>query len=55
MKIISDAGTNFMPEMFKDFCRKMNIPQTVKSSCHHQSDGQVEACIKIVKQTIKMH
>ena len=30
----------------------MNIQQTIISSYHHQSNAQVEACIKFVKHTI---
>ena len=52
-KIDSDTGTNFTSEMFKDFCRQMNIQQTITSSCHHQSNGQVEAFLKFVKCTIR--
>ena len=47
-KIISDAGTNFITETFKDFCRKMNTQQTITSPYQHQSNGQVEACLKFV-------
>ena len=46
-KIVSDVGSNFTAETFKDFCRKMNVQQTITSS-YHQSNGQVELCIKFV-------
>ena len=49
---VSDVNTNFTAETFKDFCRKMNIQQTITSSYHHHSNGQVDACIKFVKCTI---
>ena len=51
-KIISDAGTNFALNTFKQFCRQMNIEQTIASSYHHHSSRQVEACIRFVKQII---
>ena len=44
-KIISDTGSNFVSEIFKEFCRNLDIEQAVSSSYHHQSNGQVEACI----------
>ena len=52
-KIVSDTGTNFISEKFRQFCRQLNIKQTITSSCHHQCNGQVEACIKLVKHTIR--
>ena len=47
-----DLGANFTFETFKYFCRQMNIWQTITSSYHHHSNGQVEACTKF-KCTIK--
>ena len=52
-KIASDAGTNFTSATFKEFCKKLNIQQSITSSYHYQSCGQVEACIKSVKCTIR--
>ena len=40
-------------EHLKKFCRQLNIYQVITSSHHHQSNGQVEACIKFMKHTIK--
>ena len=48
LKIVSDADTNFTLEIIKVFCRKMNIQQSITSSYHHRSNGQVEACMKIL-------
>ena len=53
-KVVSDAGTNFMAETYKAFCRRMYIQQTIASSYHHQSNGQEEVCIKFLKCSIKM-
>ena len=50
---MSDAGGNFISEKFKNFCKSLNIEQAISSSYHHQSNGQVEACIKFVKCTLK--
>ena len=51
-RIMSDAGSNFISEKFKRVCNSLNIEQTVFSSYHHQSNGQVETCIKFIKHTI---
>ena len=42
IKFVSDARMNFTSETFKEFCRKLNIQQSL-----------VEACIKFLKHTIK--
>ena len=44
-KIMSHTGSNFISDKFKRFCHSMNIEQAVSSTCHHQSNGQVEVCI----------
>ena len=51
--IMSDAGSNSISDKFKRFCQNLNIEQVVSSSYHHQSNGQVEVCIKFIKCTIK--
>ena len=50
---MSDAGNNFISDKFRMFCSKLNIQQAVSSAYHHQSNGQVEACIKFIKCTLK--
>ena len=52
-KIMSDAGTNFVSEKFKHFCKSINIEQVVSSAYHHQSNRLVKACIRFTKQTLK--
>ena len=52
-KKIFRCSTNFTSKTFRDFCRKINIQQTIALPYHHQSNGQVEAFIKFVKCTIK--
>ena len=52
-KIMSDAGTNFISEKCQQFCKRVNIEQAVSSSYHHQGNGQVEACIKFIKCSLK--
>ena len=52
-KIMSDAGRNFVSERFRQFCKSINIEQAVSSAYHHQSNRQVEACIKFIKHTFK--
>ena len=51
---ISDSGGNFISDIFKTFCRSLNIGQASLSSYHHQSNGPVEGCIKCIKQTLEM-
>ena len=41
-KGVPDAGTSFISDKFRQFCRNLNIEQTITSSYHHQSKGQVE-------------
>ena len=53
-KIMSDSGGNFISDKFKTFCKNLNIEQAFLSLYHHLSNGQVEACIKFVKHTLKM-
>ena len=50
---MSDSGSNFVSDKFKTFCRSLNIEQAFSLSYHHQSYGQVEACIKVVKHALK--
>ena len=52
-KRMSDVGTNFVSEKFRQFCKSINIEQAVSSAYHHQSNGQVEAYIKFIKCTFK--
>ena len=51
-KIMSDAGTNFISDMFWQFCKSINKEQAVLLAYHHQSNGQVEACIKFIKSNV---
>ena len=52
-KIMSDSGGNFISDKFKTFCKSLNIEQAFLSLYHHQSNGQVDACIKCIKHTLK--
>ena len=52
-KLMSDTGTNFVSDKFRRFCSSINIKQAVSSAYHHQSNTQVEACIKLIKHTFK--
>ena len=46
-KIMSDSGSHLISEKFKTFCKSHKIEQVFSPSCHHHSNGQVEACIKL--------
>ena len=52
-KIISDTVINFVSDGIKQLCKQLNIDQAIISSYHHQSNGQVEECIKIVNCFIR--
>ena len=52
-KIVSDVATNSISDKFRKFCRQLNTEQAITSAYHHQSSGQVEACIKFMKCTTK--
>ena len=52
-KIMSDAGFNFICEKCKEFCTKMNMEPATPSSYCQQNNGQMEACIKLLKCTFK--
>ena len=51
--LMSDASTNFVSDKLHQFCKSVNIEQVTSSTYHHQSNGQVEACIKFIKFTFK--
>ena len=50
---MSDDGTNFVSDRFQQFCKKINVEQAVLLAYHHQSNGQVKACIKFIKHAFK--
>ena len=52
-KLMSDTGTYFVSEKFRHFCKSINVEEAVSLAYHHQSNGQVEACIKFIKQMFK--
>ena len=52
-KLMLDVGTNFVSDKFCQFCKLVNIEQVTSSAYPHQSNGQVEACIKFIKCTFK--
>ena len=51
--IMSDPGGNFISDKFRQFFKCMNINKLHHCFNHHDSSGQVEACIKFVKCTVK--
>ena len=54
-KFISDVGMNSTSETFLEFCGMLNIQQVITLYYHHQSNGQVEVCIKFFKCSIKKY
>ena len=51
-KLMSDQGTNFVSEKFRSFYRSIKVEQA-SPAYHHQSNRQVEACIKFIKWMFK--
>ncbi|KAM1508180.1 hypothetical protein ACFX10_017525 [Malus domestica] len=51
--IVTDNRRQFDNNKFKMFCSKFNINLCFASPTHPQSNGQVEAINKIIKQTLK--
>ena len=51
--IITDNGTNFTAEEFKDFCADQGIKLNYASVAHPQSNGQVEKANGLVCKGIK--
>ena len=51
-KIISDAGKTLLRNI-QTILKKLNIQQSITSSYHYQSNGQVEAFITFMKCTIQ--
>ena len=52
-RLMSDAGGNFISAKLRNFCNSLNVEQAVSLFYHHQSNGQIEACIKFIKHIIK--
>ena len=50
---MSVSGGNFISDKFRTFCISLNIEQVFSSSYNPQSNGQVDACNKLIKQTLK--
>ena len=44
---------NFFSDRFHQFSKSINVEQAVSLVYHHQSKGQVKACIKFIKHTFK--
>ena len=52
-KIMSGSVGNFIADKFKTLWRSLNIEQAFSLSYKYQNNGQVEACIKLIKQKLK--
>ena len=52
-KIILDSSASFISDKCETFHKSLNIEQAFSSAYHHQSNRQVEACIEVVKCTLK--
>ena len=52
-EIVSDNGTQFDSNKFRDFCDDLGIKKSFSSVNHPQMNGQVEAVNKIIKFNLK--
>ncbi|XP_062089647.1 uncharacterized protein LOC133796183 [Humulus lupulus] len=52
-KIVFDNGIQFYSHLFTDFCARHDIKKSFSAVSHPQSNGQVEAVNKILKDTLK--
>ena len=52
-KLVLDAGTIFVSDLFKQFCGQLNTNKAITTSYYQQNNEQVEACIKFVDCAIK--
>ena len=53
-EIVSDNGTQFDSNEFRDFCNDLEIKKSFSLVDHPQTNGQVEAVNKIIKFNLKM-
>ena len=51
--LITDNGTNFISSEFRRFLKAWDVNHITSSLHHHQSNGQMEAAVKLVKGIIK--
>ena len=51
--VFSDNGRQFNSAEFKDFAQKWSFEQRFSSPKHHQSNGFIEAMVKVVKSVMK--
>lgn len=52
-KIVSDNGTQFDSDVFRDFCTRHGIQKSFSAVDHPQANRQVEAVNKTLKDTLK--
>ena len=50
--IVSDGGTQFTSQEFKDFTRDWHIDHRITSPTNAQSDGQAERFVQTVKYSL---
>jgi len=51
-KLITDGGSQFRSREFEQWCLQQGIHHQVTSPYHPQSNGQAEACVKIIKHLL---
>ena len=53
-QIISDRGTQFASQAFKEFCRLLGIRATMSTAYHPQTDGQTERVNQSLEQYLRI-
>ena len=53
--IISDRGTQFTSEFFKQVCKKLDIRQWLSTAFHPQSDGQTEIMNRTIEDCLRRY
>ena len=55
LEIHTDQGTNFQSNLFKAFCKVLEISKTRTTPYHPSSNGQVEVFNRIILQMIRAY
>jgi transposase InsO family protein len=51
--ILSDQGTNFMGQLFKDICKLLSIKKLHSTSYHPQTQGSAERSHRIINEYLR--
>ena len=51
--VISDSGSQYLSQEFRDFAAKYGFDHTASSPYYHQANGKAERYVNVVKNTLK--